>query len=133
MCNQGFVFCEKVKERLCSSDDYQAFLKCLNIYSNGIIKRNDLQNLVCCTPSIAVIFLTFQIIQSTYLCRIIKKYMFHLAFCLFQVTDLLGKYPDLMNEFNQFLERCEHTGNCLRSIIFELCYFDYLSFWLFLI
>ncbi|PPE00510.1 hypothetical protein GOBAR_DD02460 [Gossypium barbadense] len=70
MCNQGFVFCEKVKERLCNSDDYQAFLKCLNIYSNGIIKRNDLQNLV---------------------------------------TDLLGKYPDLMNEFNQFLERCENT------------------------
>ena len=56
MCNQGFVFCEKVKERLCSSDDYQAFLKCLNIYSNRIIKRNDLQNLVCFTPSLAVIF-----------------------------------------------------------------------------
>ncbi|MBA0714762.1 hypothetical protein Golax_013718 [Gossypium laxum] len=73
MCNQGFIFCERVKERLCSSDDYQAFLKCLNIYSNGIIKRNDLQNLV---------------------------------------TDLLGKHPDLMNEFNQFLERCENTGNC---------------------
>ncbi|XVF60417.1 hypothetical protein PTKIN_Ptkin08bG0044100 [Pterospermum kingtungense] len=70
MCSQGFAFCEKVKERLCSSDDYQAFLKCLNIYSNGIIKRNDLQNLV---------------------------------------TDLLGKYLDLMNEFNQFLERCENT------------------------
>lgn len=47
MYNQGFIFCEKVKERLCSPDDYQAFLKCLNIYSNGIIKRNDLQNLVC--------------------------------------------------------------------------------------
>lgn len=46
MYNEGFMFCEKVKERLSSSDDYQAFLKCLNIYSNGIIKRNDLQNLV---------------------------------------------------------------------------------------
>lgn len=46
MYSQGFSFCEKVKERLCSPDDYQAFLKCLNIYSNGIIKRNDLQNLV---------------------------------------------------------------------------------------
>ncbi|XWS30312.1 hypothetical protein CRYUN_Cryun24cG0106200 [Craigia yunnanensis] len=78
MCNQGFVFCEKVKERLCSSDDYQAFLKCLNIYSNGIIKRNDLQNLV---------------------------------------TDLLGKYPDLMNEFNQFLERCENTDGLLAGVI----------------
>lgn len=44
--NQGFIFCDKVKEKLCS-DDYRAFLKCLHIYSNGIIKRNDLQNLVC--------------------------------------------------------------------------------------
>lgn len=45
MYNQGFIFCDKVKEKLCS-DDYQAFLKCLNIYSNGIIKKNDLQKLV---------------------------------------------------------------------------------------
>lgn len=54
MCNQGFIFCEKVKEKLDSSDDYQAFLKCLNIYSNGIIKRNDLQSLVCSTSSPAI-------------------------------------------------------------------------------
>lgn len=53
--NQGFVFCEKVKERLCSHDDYQTFLKCLNIYSNGIIKRIDLQNLVHFTLSLAII------------------------------------------------------------------------------
>lgn len=46
MYNQGFGFCEKVKEKLCP-DDYQAFLKCLHIYSNGIIKRNDLQQFVC--------------------------------------------------------------------------------------
>lgn len=46
MYNQAFVFCEKVKERLCSQDDYQTFLKCLNIFSNGIIERKDLQNLV---------------------------------------------------------------------------------------
>ncbi|XP_022740685.1 paired amphipathic helix protein Sin3-like 2 isoform X3 [Durio zibethinus] len=78
MCNQGFIFCEKVKERLCNSDDYQAFLKCLHIYSNGIIKRNDLQNLV---------------------------------------TDLLGKYSDLMNEFNQFLERCENADGLLAGVI----------------
>ncbi|GMI68431.1 SIN3-like 2 [Hibiscus trionum] len=78
MCDQGFIFCEKVKERLCSSDDYQAFLKCLNIYSNGIIKRSDLQNLV---------------------------------------TDLLGKHPDLMVEFNQFLERCENTDGLLAGVI----------------
>lgn len=47
MYSQAFSFCEKVKEKLSSSDDYQTFLKCLHIFSNGIIKRNDLQNLVC--------------------------------------------------------------------------------------
>ncbi|KAK4783135.1 hypothetical protein SAY86_007509 [Trapa natans] len=46
MCTEGLMFFEMVKERLCSADDYQAFLKLLNIYSHGIIKRNDLQNLV---------------------------------------------------------------------------------------
>ncbi|KAJ0260964.1 Paired amphipathic helix protein Sin3-like 2 [Hirschfeldia incana] len=68
MYNQAFVFCEKVKERLSSQDDYQTFLRCLNIFSNGIIDRKQLQNLV---------------------------------------SDLLGKFPDLMDEFNQFFERCE--------------------------
>ncbi|CAH2055356.1 unnamed protein product, partial [Thlaspi arvense] len=46
MRNEAFVFCEKVKERLCSQDDYQTFLKCLNIFSNGIIQRKELQNLI---------------------------------------------------------------------------------------
>ncbi|XP_013638204.1 PREDICTED: paired amphipathic helix protein Sin3-like 1 isoform X3 [Brassica oleracea var. oleracea] len=69
MYNEAFVFCEKVKERLCSQDDYQTFLKCLNIFSNGIIQTKQLQNLV---------------------------------------SDLLGKYPDLMDEFTQFFERCEN-------------------------
>ncbi|CAN7113330.1 unnamed protein product [Brassica rapa subsp. narinosa] len=68
MYNQAFVFCEKVKERLCSQDDYQTFLKCLNLFSNGIIQTKELQNMV---------------------------------------SDLLGKYPDLMDEFSQFFERCE--------------------------
>ena len=27
-----------------------------------------------------------------------------------QVSDLLGKFPDLMDEFNQFFERCESNG-----------------------
>lgn len=31
--------------------------------------------------------------------------------CL-QVADLLGKYPDLMEGFNEFLERCERIGSC---------------------
>ncbi|ESQ41476.1 hypothetical protein EUTSA_v10012461mg [Eutrema salsugineum] len=68
MYNEAFMFSEKVKERLCSQDDYQTFLKCLNIFSNGIIQKKDLQNLV---------------------------------------SDLLGKFPDLMDEFNQLFERCE--------------------------
>ncbi|KAJ0244664.1 Paired amphipathic helix protein Sin3-like 1 [Hirschfeldia incana] len=68
MYNQAFVFCEKVKARLCSQDDYQTFLKCLNLFSNGITERKELQNLV---------------------------------------SDLLGKFPDLMDEFSQFFERCE--------------------------
>ncbi|KAK4798031.1 hypothetical protein SAY86_030357 [Trapa natans] len=78
MYTEGIMFCEKVKERLCSADDYQAFLKLLNIYSHGIIKRNDLQNLV---------------------------------------TDLLGKHPDLMYEFNEFLERCENIDGFLAGVM----------------
>ncbi|CAA0823407.1 Paired amphipathic helix protein Sin3-like 2 [Striga hermonthica] len=68
MYRQEFIFCEKVKERLCNAEDYQAFLKCLHIYSKEIITRKELQSLV---------------------------------------FDLLGKYPDLMDGFNEFLERCE--------------------------
>ncbi|CAH8370516.1 unnamed protein product [Eruca vesicaria subsp. sativa] len=72
MYNQAFVFCEKVKEKLCSQDDYQSFLKCLSIFSSGIVDRIELQKLV---------------------------------------SDLLGKFPDLMDEFNQFFERCESTDS----------------------
>ncbi|KAL8229153.1 hypothetical protein R6Q57_014053 [Mikania cordata] len=43
---QEFTFCEKVKDRLRNSDDYQAFLKCLHIYSTEIITRKELQSLV---------------------------------------------------------------------------------------
>ncbi|XP_019452911.1 PREDICTED: paired amphipathic helix protein Sin3-like 2 isoform X4 [Lupinus angustifolius] len=78
MYSQAFSFCEKVKEKLSSADDYQAFLKCLHIFSNGIIKRNDLQNLV---------------------------------------TDLLGKHSDLMDEFNDFLERCENIDGFLAGVM----------------
>ncbi|KAK9683281.1 hypothetical protein RND81_10G128900 [Saponaria officinalis] len=45
MYSQEFIFCEKVKEKL-GPHDYQAFLKCLHIYSTEIITRNELQNLV---------------------------------------------------------------------------------------
>ncbi|XAR71204.1 hypothetical protein NMG60_11028366 [Bertholletia excelsa] len=78
MYKHEFIFCEKVKDRLQSSDDYQAFLKCLHIYSTEIISRNELQGLV---------------------------------------GDLLGKYPDLMDGFNEFLERCESIDGFLAGIM----------------
>ncbi|KAI3752582.1 hypothetical protein L2E82_24616 [Cichorium intybus] len=44
------VLCEKLedkmKDRLRNSDDYQAFFKCLHIYSTEIITRKELQSLV---------------------------------------------------------------------------------------
>ncbi|GJS76879.1 paired amphipathic helix protein Sin3-like protein 2 isoform X1 [Tanacetum coccineum] len=43
---QEFTFCENVKNRLRNADDYQAFLKCLHIYSTEIITRKELQSLV---------------------------------------------------------------------------------------
>ena len=36
-----------------------------------------------------------------------------------QVTDLLGKFPDLMEEFTDFLERSENIG------IFKTLFFKY--------
>uniref|UniRef100_A0A0E0BVX5 Histone deacetylase interacting domain-containing protein n=1 Tax=Oryza meridionalis TaxID=40149 RepID=A0A0E0BVX5_9ORYZ len=42
---QEFHFCEKVKEKL-EHDAYQEFLKCLHIYSQEIITRSELKNLV---------------------------------------------------------------------------------------
>ncbi|KAK9277386.1 hypothetical protein L1049_006929 [Liquidambar formosana] len=76
--NQEFVFCEKVKERLRNSDDYQEFLKCLHIYSKEIITRTELQSLV---------------------------------------GDLLGKYPDLMDGFNEFLAHCENIDGFLAGVM----------------
>ncbi|KAK1410142.1 hypothetical protein QVD17_36676 [Tagetes erecta] len=46
MYSQEFTFCENVKNRLRNSEDYQAFLKCLHIYSTEIITRKELQSLV---------------------------------------------------------------------------------------
>ncbi|CAH9125249.1 unnamed protein product [Cuscuta epithymum] len=78
MYSQEFTFCEKVKGRLCSSKEYNAFLHCLNIYSTEIITRDELQSLV---------------------------------------TDLLGKHPDLMDGFNDFLERCEKVDGLLVGVM----------------
>ncbi|KAM3342906.1 hypothetical protein P3S68_027872 [Capsicum galapagoense] len=47
--SKGFIFCEVVKERLQSPADYQAFVKCLRIYSREIITREQLQSLVAHT------------------------------------------------------------------------------------
>ncbi|XP_009630074.1 paired amphipathic helix protein Sin3-like 2 isoform X1 [Nicotiana tomentosiformis] len=78
MYSQEFTFCEKVKERLRSPADYQAFLHCLSIYSTEIINRKELLRLV---------------------------------------ADLLGKYPDLMEGFNEFLERCERVDGFLAGVV----------------
>ncbi|XP_047310772.1 paired amphipathic helix protein Sin3-like 2 [Impatiens glandulifera] len=75
---EEFIFCENVKERLGSFDDYQAFLKFLHIYSSEIITRKELQGLV---------------------------------------SDLLGKYPDLMDGFNEFLEHCENIDEFLAGFM----------------
>jgi paired amphipathic helix protein Sin3a len=42
---QELHFCEKVKEKL-EPEAYQEFLKCLHIYSQEIITRSELKNLV---------------------------------------------------------------------------------------
>jgi paired amphipathic helix protein Sin3a len=61
-------FFERVKNRLRNKEAYQDFLKCLNIFSQEIISKMELQGLV---------------------------------------YDIIGKYPDLMQGFNEFLSRCE--------------------------
>jgi Paired amphipathic helix repeat len=38
------------------------------------------------------------------------QYLILVHFFLDQVGDLLGKYPDLMEGFNEFLTHCENLG-----------------------
>ncbi|GMY26135.1 paired amphipathic helix protein Sin3-like 4 isoform X1 [Fagus crenata] len=78
MYGTEFAFCEKVKEKLRNSDDYQEFLKCLHIYSKEIITQTELQSLV---------------------------------------GDLLGRYPDLMDGFKEFLARCEKNDGLLAGVM----------------
>ena len=61
-------FFEKVKNRLRNKEAYQDFLKCLNIFSQEIISKMELQGLV---------------------------------------YDIIGKYSELVQGFNDFLSRCE--------------------------
>ncbi|GLU03025.1 hypothetical protein SLE2022_202450 [Rubroshorea leprosula] len=46
MYSQELAFCDKVKEKLQSPDNYQEFLRCLHFYSNEVITRPQLQSLV---------------------------------------------------------------------------------------
>eukprot|EP00775_Hariotina_reticulata_P006274 gene6274-6513_t len=61
-------FFEKVKARLRNRELYQDFLKCLNLYAQEIISRQELLNLA---------------------------------------HDIIGRFPDLLDGFNRFLQRCE--------------------------
>lgn len=45
--------------------------------------------------------------------------LYKIPFIFFQVSDLIGKFPDLMDEFSQFFERCESIG-------IQNTYFDFL-------
>lgn len=44
--SQEFAFCEKVKERVQNPDEYQEFLKLLDLYSREVITRKELHSLV---------------------------------------------------------------------------------------
>jgi hypothetical protein len=37
-----------------------------------------------------------------------------------QVGDLLGRYPDLMDDFNEFLARCEKNGTFTKQVFILL-------------
>jgi hypothetical protein len=37
--------------------------------------------------------------------------MIHEHLCLYQVGNLIGVYPDLMDSFIEFLVQCEKNGN----------------------
>ncbi|KAJ7943566.1 Paired amphipathic helix protein Sin3-like [Quillaja saponaria] len=78
MYGQEFAFCEKVKEKLPNTEEYQEFLKCLHIYSREIISRAELQSLV---------------------------------------GDILGKYPDIMDGFTEFLAQCEKNDGFLAGVM----------------
>ncbi|KAK9814633.1 hypothetical protein WJX72_009077 [[Myrmecia] bisecta] len=61
-------FFEKVKLRIRNREQYQDFLKCLNLFAQEIITKGELQGMV---------------------------------------QDILGRHPDLLVGFNEFLQRCE--------------------------
>lgn len=64
----------------------------------------------------AIFFLQAQTLSYEFLLPLVLMYI--ISKFTYQVTDLLGKHSDLMDEFNDFLERCENIGNCLSTSIF---------------
>ncbi|KAM7269592.1 hypothetical protein ACFE04_025089 [Oxalis oulophora] len=76
--SQELAFCEKVKDKLRNPDDYQEFLRCLNLYTKEILTRSELQSLV---------------------------------------SDLLGRYPELMDGFGQFLIQSEKNEGFLAGVV----------------
>lgn len=96
MYSQALSLCAKVKERLNSAEDYQTFLKCLNIFGNGIIKKNDLQNLVCAS------FLFWIVISS----------------CSLQISRTFIKFHQLTYE-NQLVKIIYYSND----LTYGICYF----------
>lgn len=47
---------------------------------------------------------------GSYIFEMIYKSVWDLKTCSSQVADLLGKHPDLLEGFGEFLERCEQDG-----------------------
>ena len=96
---QELAFVDRVKAKLKTSE-YQEFLRCLNLFSNEIISQPELQSLVC------------------FLCKIEEDYGTYLSLTrghiysfMYQVGDLIGVYPDLIEAFRVFLVQCEKNGN----------------------
>ncbi|XP_069150008.1 paired amphipathic helix protein Sin3-like 1 isoform X1 [Solanum lycopersicum] len=78
-CSKGFIFRERVKERLQSPADYLNFLTCLRHYGTETITKNELQSLV---------------------------------------AEILGKYPDLMEGFNEFLDLYDRVDTYTNGFTF---------------
>ncbi|KAM7252050.1 hypothetical protein ACFE04_023933 [Oxalis oulophora] len=86
MYNHELSFCEKVKEKLRVAEDYQEFMRYLQLYTKDFITRSELQSMV---------------------------------------ADLIGGYPELMDEFGAFLAQCKKSeslwndGHLPRSVKVE--------------
>ncbi|CAJ1939998.1 unnamed protein product [Sphenostylis stenocarpa] len=88
-------YLDKVKEKLRNPEDYQEFLKCLNIYCKEIIARHELQSLE----------------------ELSKYTQAPTSSMLRYVGNLLGKYADLMEGFDEFLSQCEKNEGFLAGLL----------------